>query len=93
MNGSHRQHGILILSGPGVRKGVVEAGVSDVAPTLLALSGQAVPAHMDGRVLKEAMAVPSERRERVEFERGEGRGLGDRESEGLRQRLEKLGYL
>ena len=51
MNGTHRQHGLLLLHGAGVRPGVeVAAGMPDIAPTLLHLMGEAVPAHMDGQV-------------------------------------------
>ncbi|HIQ00986.1 MAG TPA: hypothetical protein EYH30_02465 [Anaerolineales bacterium] len=50
--------GILILSGPAVRSGVVLEGASvyDVTPTALALMGLPVAGDMDGRVLEEALA-------------------------------------
>ncbi|MSP54844.1 MAG: hypothetical protein EXR69_04450 [Myxococcales bacterium] len=50
-NGAHRQQGIMAFRGPGFPSGEVVAGVEDVAPTLLAALGHAVPAHMEGRVL------------------------------------------
>lgn len=56
MNGSHRPEGLLVMAGEGIRAGVVvEAGLADLAPTMLHLLGEAVPAHMDGRVLSEAL--------------------------------------
>lgn len=68
----HREHGVIILSGPGIARGtgeapkeVLGATLLDVAPTALALLGLAVGGDMDGRVLVEALAQPVEI-ERVE---------------------------
>jgi arylsulfatase A-like enzyme/Flp pilus assembly protein TadD len=50
-----------IMAGPGVPRGGVATTVArgiDVTPTLLDLAGQPVPASMEGRSLKNAMAVP-----------------------------------
>jgi predicted AlkP superfamily phosphohydrolase/phosphomutase len=62
MNGSHRPEGILILAESGVQRGVHLAGaqIVDVAPTLLHLLGLPLPAHLDGRVLSEALVSGSE---------------------------------
>lgn len=52
----HREPGILLLAGPGIRAGVrIEAPVEliDVAPTLHALLGVPIPRSMTGRVLEE----------------------------------------
>lgn len=51
----------LILSGPGIRKGVTlgEAEIVDVVPTLLALFDLPLPATVDGRVLTEALEPSS----------------------------------
>jgi predicted AlkP superfamily pyrophosphatase or phosphodiesterase len=52
------QHIPLIISGPGVRKGVVldsPARLVDIAPTVLALMG-IEPEHMDGIILADAIA-------------------------------------
>ncbi len=77
MAGSHRQHGVLILHGPGVRVGTELPAaapldlrdddargpcMADVAPTLLHLLGESVPAHMEGRVLAPAVKEPPARR-------------------------------
>jgi len=53
----HDRFGVLILSGPDIRGGVrvADAGILDVAPTLLALYGLPVADDMDGRVLVEAI--------------------------------------
>lgn len=48
----HRPNGIVIVSGPNIRKGeLAGASLLDVSPTLLHLMGQPVPSGMDGRVL------------------------------------------
>lgn len=60
----HRQFGMIAMSGPGVRAsgagGTVHgATLLDVAPTVLALFGLSAGKDMDGRVLAEALDVPS----------------------------------
>jgi arylsulfatase A-like enzyme len=55
------QHIPLVISGPGVRRGLVTdypARVVDIAPTILALLG-AAPTGMDGIVLGDAFETPS----------------------------------
>ena len=53
----HRPHGMLVMSGPGIRRGAEVHGATllDIAPTGLTLLGVAVGADMDGRVLQEAL--------------------------------------
>lgn len=59
MNGAHRQHGVLAITGAPGPVGEVTACVADVAPTLLHALGHAVPAHVQGVVLgRAAEAVP-----------------------------------
>ena len=55
--GDHRMEGILIASGPGFQAGNVpaNAGLLDIAPTVLHLLGVPVPDDMDGRVLTEIL--------------------------------------
>ncbi len=90
MNGAHRQHGILALTGPGFPPGEVTASVWDVAPTLLHALGRPIPAHMQGRVLTEVLpstsAVPL-----ADGARPPKTAAVD--AIGLRRRLERLGYL
>src|SRR5204862_5127868 len=54
----HRKYGILIVSGPAAKHTgeIPEATVYDVAPTVLALAGVAIPSNLDGRVLTDALA-------------------------------------
>lgn len=56
----HRPHGVLVLSGPGVKaKAEVAAPtILDIAPTLLALLGLPAGRDWDGRALGEALAAP-----------------------------------
>jgi len=55
-SGDHRMEGVLFLSSPGVRPGhqLSNARIVDLAPTILYLLGQPVPASLDGAVLMEA---------------------------------------
>lgn len=56
-SGHHRLEGICLLAGPAIRPGTALTGAAivDLAPTLLHLSGVPTPAHMEGRVLVEAL--------------------------------------
>lgn len=95
MNGTHRQHGVLLLQGAGVREGVkVAAGMPDIAPTLLHLMGEAVPEHMDGRVLHDALSVRRPvRRSAGHVPDASASSASSGEAAAIRQRLERLGYL
>ena len=52
-SGMHRDYGMLIMNGPGVRRGgqIDGAAIHDLAPTVLHAMGLPVPADMDGQVL------------------------------------------
>ena len=52
---NHALDGILVAWGPAVASGthISNAGIADLAPTILAALGVAVPDYMDGRVLSE----------------------------------------
>ncbi len=55
-SGMHRDYGMLIMRGPGVRPGgeISGAAIQDIAPTVLHTLGLPVPEDMDGRVLEAA---------------------------------------
>ena len=95
MNGTHRQHGVLALWGDGVRAGAtIAAGMPDIAPTLLHLMGEAVPAHMDGSVLMDGLMqadLPLESEAMIETPTPTS--ASDDEAEAIRARLARLGYL
>ena len=53
----HRQYGVLVMKGPGVRPGRLDtSSIYDITPTLLYLSGLPVAADMTGRPLLDAVA-------------------------------------
>lgn len=58
----HRPLGVLVMSGPGLKRGQTIHGATllDIAPTALTLLGQPIGADMDGRVLTEAFEHPPE---------------------------------
>ena len=99
----HRRFGILVMSGPGVRRGarLPEASIHDVAPTILALFGQPVPRSWPGRVLGQGLDGAFLARHPVTFRASdpvrassasEAQGSTE-EAEELRAKLESLGYL
>ncbi len=56
----HRKYGILLMSGPGVRRGaeLEDASLLDIAPTILAAMGLPVARDMEGRALVAAFDPP-----------------------------------
>ena len=59
ISGAHTLHGILIMSGPGIKHdyNLKECSVLDVTPTILHLLGLPAGEDMDGRVLKDAFTL------------------------------------
>ena len=101
-SGMHRDHGLLIAAGPGVKQGVVvqDASIVDLAPTVLHWMGCEVPADMDGRPLTSLLGAEHLAANPVR--------VGDRSSDGaaraareytldeereIMERLRDLGYL
>ncbi|MDP6619628.1 MAG: alkaline phosphatase family protein [Nitrospinota bacterium] len=102
MSGDHRMEGLVMMKGPGCRRGrrVEGARIIDLAPTLLSVMGVPVPGDMDGRVLTEAFedafAPASVSGPAVFSKRGEGPtedGYSDSEAREVSERLRSLGYL
>ena len=94
-SGRHEQFGILVLHGPGVRHtSLPQANIPDVAPTLLHLLGEAVPAHMEGRVLLEALEDGQAATiDTASAQATEGRQLSAEEEAAIARQLQDLGYL
>jgi len=98
-SGNHRQNGMLILHGPGIRQGVSLRGahMMDVMPTILHLMGVPVPPEVDGRVLGEALERPAQlsdlARKVVEVKASTDRRMSRSDEQLIRTRLKNLGYL
>lgn len=95
MNGSHRQHGLLVLWGEGVRQGAkIEADMADCLPTLFALMGHAIPEWWEGRVLHDGLVgVVPMWVEGAAPAGPEQQSLGGSDAHELEERLRSLGYL
>lgn len=103
VNASHRSEGILFAWGPDIAPGSAPAAASvvDLAPTLLHVLGEPVPAGADGRVLHEILRPDSEpgtreveTREYRTAERPPETPRADRgDTEGVEDRLRGLGYI
>jgi predicted AlkP superfamily phosphohydrolase/phosphomutase len=93
MNGTHRQHGILCLSGSGVEPKEVSAGMEDIAPTILHLMGEPVPKYMDGTICTGNDQTISYCEEDPRIQSEEEFTLTSKESQALQERLQRLGYL
>lgn len=54
-SGGHRPNGVLFASGPGIRRGhrIDGASLPDLVPTWLRAFNQPLPAHLEGRVIRE----------------------------------------
>lgn len=102
LSGDHDLYGIFAASGPDVcPKGFInEANLLDVAPTMLASLGEAIPENMDGRAMEDIFQDAFLRAHPPSY--GKGREViaktGDKvysaeEEAAVRERLESLGYL
>jgi predicted AlkP superfamily phosphohydrolase/phosphomutase len=101
-SGMHRDHGMLIMNGPGIRQGGAfqEPIIYDLAPTVLHAMGMPVPEDMDGHILEEALTdgymerFPA--RTLTSSEPGTSADGVDYSKEGekeIMERLQGLGYL
>ncbi len=101
-SGMHRDYGMLIMNGPGIRRGstIENAAIHDIAPTILHTMGLPVPADMDGRMLADAfvpeyteafpvtIAEPAATSEAPAWD-----GYTEEGEKEIMERLEGLGYL
>ncbi len=101
ISGTHRMNGIFMAYGANIRPvgELSGAQITDLAPTILHLMGEPVPAHMDGRVLTELLPAgfrPVQTVDAKEWEpqpAGEGDALSEEDVEILTGRLRDLGYV
>jgi len=93
--GRHRRYGVVLALGPGVPAGEVEgANIVDLAPTVLHAMGMAVPADMDGQVLKELFTDGREVRTAAAAGSDTSEVVYTAEEEAaIQASLENLGYL
>jgi predicted AlkP superfamily phosphohydrolase/phosphomutase len=106
-SGSHRDDGIFLAHGPGIRAGATLGGarIIDLAPTILHLAGVPVSSEMDGRVLNEIFTEAATRAVPVQTvsasastsaPAAEDNGhfaYGDEDEEIISERLKALGYM
>jgi predicted AlkP superfamily phosphohydrolase/phosphomutase len=99
----HERAGVVILHGPGIRRGVEleDHVIEDIAPTVLHLCGIDVPRYMDGKVMVDAFddgwlddhPVGEEGDGTFVGVEKEGPSMTLEEEELLKERLRGLGYL
>jgi len=95
-SGCHRRHGLLIARGPEIRPGATVDGarIIDLAPTILHLMGQPVPAYMDGQVLTDIINTDRPVDYRAVAKDGQdAAGLSAEDTAEVEERLRSLGYL
>jgi predicted AlkP superfamily phosphohydrolase/phosphomutase len=97
----HRRDGILILQGPGIKKGkkIMGAHIMDVAPTILYLLGLPVSLGFDGKVLTEALEPDALKANPIRTEdiplevKVAGFEMTGTEEEEIKKKLRGLGYM
>ncbi|MGH8101267.1 MAG: alkaline phosphatase family protein, partial [Chthoniobacterales bacterium] len=99
----HRQYGILVMAGPGIKRDerIYGASLIDIAPTVLTLFGLPIGEDMDGRPLLEVIETPPklERIPSWETKSGDaGMHSGDtqldaNQAQELMQQFAALGYI
>jgi predicted AlkP superfamily phosphohydrolase/phosphomutase len=100
--GTHRLNGTFMAMGANIKKGleISDAGICDVAPTILYVLGEPVPKDMDGRILSEIFEEEFWRDNPARFRHPGGVATPDEfvaytddESQQVADRLKGLGYL
>jgi predicted AlkP superfamily phosphohydrolase/phosphomutase len=100
-SGCHRRDGLILLHGSAFRPGLrlPPHHIVDLAPTILHLLAQGVPADMDGRVMEAALSEPYHAAHPVQSAppvwrpAADEAGFSPREREAVADRLRGLGYL
>ncbi|MGH8104028.1 MAG: alkaline phosphatase family protein [bacterium] len=94
----HTMQGILFATGPGIRPGQrLDAEISQIMPTLLALMKCAIPADVDGRVLETLFTADFAVSLKIQFRGPRGKRempvYTPEEEAAVKERLRELGYL
>ncbi|MFQ5701590.1 MAG: tetratricopeptide repeat protein, partial [Acidobacteriota bacterium] len=95
----HRRFGILVMRGPGVRRGVTldVASVLDITPTILAIMGLPVARDMEGEVIRGAFETPPAPARIASYEEPGSTGGAEPEASAIDaeilEKLSALGYL
>jgi predicted AlkP superfamily phosphohydrolase/phosphomutase len=103
-SGDHRDEGIFLAIGPhfSTPGEMKEAGILDLAPTILYLLGLSIPPEMDGKVLAQLFPDDYLTRHPISYSHGVGldaagvepqRAYSADEEEAIRTRLQSLGYI
>ncbi|TKJ42533.1 hypothetical protein CEE37_02265 [candidate division LCP-89 bacterium B3_LCP] len=94
-NGCHRRQGMFILAGADVKPQHADASLLDVPATILAWQGINPPAFYDGQILHQLIDSISTPEETAEIERiiGDKTCFSEDDEEGVRKKLESLGYM
>jgi len=99
ISGTHDELGILLIKGPGIKKGekLKEASVLDITPTILYIAGLPVAEDMDGKVLLDAFTPEFQKAQEVKtvktYEVGEKAVVEEEMTPELEEHLRGLGYL
>jgi predicted AlkP superfamily phosphohydrolase/phosphomutase len=98
--GTHRHEGIVAFTGPSAaEREIGTVNIQDIAPTILYVLGEAVPADLDGRVLEELIdpglldARPLEYSDTPLIAVGAPQSYSGDDLEEIEGRLRSLGYL
>lgn len=99
-SGTHTLEGVFIARGPGIHAGKrMDAGLMDIAPTVVHLMGAPVPEEADGKVLLDLFEPEAELRWRgvayrpVGIEAEAGEAYSAEEQALIEKQLRDLGYL
>lgn len=98
-SGSHRMEGLLVASGPNIKKSKAQkdkAELIDIAPTVLHLLDSPIPEEMDGRVLLDWINVLNEvRYEQSGYQQPDliSSSWSEKDEQKVIDRLKQMGYL
>ena len=104
-SGSHRNLGIFVAYGDGIKSGNTTTGVHivDIAPTVLHILGLAIPSEMDGKVIEECFEESHAQKQILKKETEEKALFTEQleteqtytagEEEEIRKRLKSMGYI